>query len=161
MPTLTIVAAVATNGVIGHADGRLPWDLPADLARFKALTWGRTLIMGRRTFLAIGRPLPGRRTLVLTRDPAWRAEGAEALPDLDRAIAAAGEGEVIIAGGGEIYADALPRVDRLRITHVHLDAAGTVRFPEVDWSAWRETRREDHTAKAGRPAFSYVDYERP
>jgi len=154
----TVIAAVADNGVIGHRDGRLPWSLPADLARFKRLTLGHTLIMGRRTFEAIGRPLPGRRTIVVTRDPGWSAAGVETAHGLDAAVAAAGAGEVFIAGGGEIYALALADAGALRLTHVHMAADGEVRFPAIDWSAWRETWREAHPAAGGAPAFTFADY---
>lgn len=161
MPTLTLIAAVADNGVIGHRDGRLPWRLPADLARFKRITLGHTLIMGRRTFDAIGRPLPGRRSIVVTRNPAWSADGAERAATLDAAMdGTAGEDVVFVAGGGEIYALALPGADRLALTHVHLQAAGEIRFPEIDWRRWREVWREAHPAEDGRPAFTFADYLR-
>lgn len=161
MPSLTIIAAVAENRVIGHRDGRLPWSLPDDLARFKRLTMGHTLVMGRRTFESIGRPLPGRRTVVISRDPAWSAAGTVTVTSLEHAVATVpGEAELFIAGGGEIYALALPHSRRLRLTHVHQRAEGEVTFPEIDWHLWRETWREAHPAAGGRPGFTFADYER-
>ncbi|MEQ8394841.1 dihydrofolate reductase [Thalassobaculum sp.] len=161
MTILTLIAAVADNRVIGHAERGLPWSLPADLAHFKRRTWGHSMVMGRRTWDAIGRPLPGRRSLVVTRNAEWRADGAEPVSGLDAAIAAsAGEPEVFIIGGAEIFDLALPRADRMALTHVHLEADGDALFPSVDWSRWRETWREAHPSEGGRPAFTFADYVR-
>lgn len=162
MPAIVLVAAVARNRVIG-AGGDLPWRLPVDMKRFKAVTIGKPMIMGRKTFDSIGRPLPGRRTIVVTRDRNWSAEGVETAQSLDAALAMAAEGapdEIVIAGGGEIYAQALPRADRLRLTWVDLEPDGDARFPEFDPAEWRETLREPHPAADGRPAFVFVDYDR-
>lgn len=162
MATLTIVAAVAANGVIGRSRGGIPWSLPQDLARFKRITWGKAMVMGRRTFDAIGRPLPGRRTIVVTRDPDWSFAGAERADGFASAVTLADgtSEEIIVAGGAEIYALAVPVADRLRLTEVHLEALGDVSFPPVDWSLWRECFRESHPADAGRPGYSFVNYER-
>jgi dihydrofolate reductase len=142
---VTIVAAVARNGVIG-ADGGLPWQLPGDLRRFKELTLGHVLVMGRRTYESIGRPLPGRTTVVVTRDPGWDAGHAEVLVarSVPEALdaAAAIDGEVFVVGGAQVYAAALPLADRLELTWVDGEPAGDTHFPEVDWGRWQEVRRE-------------------
>lgn len=149
--TIEIVAIVAAgeNGVIGR-DGDLPWRIPSDLKHFKALTMGRPMIMGRRTWASIGKALPGRTTIVVTRDPAFRAEGAEVAASLEaaidrgRAIAARdGVDTVAIVGGGEIYAQALPLCTRVELTEVKLalDPAGAVVFPRLDPAEWVETAR--------------------
>lgn len=161
MTELTLIAAIADNRVIGDSAVGLPWSLPADLAHFKRRTMGHSMVMGRRTWESIGRPLPGRRSIVVTRDAAWKADGAERAADLEAAIAAcAGETEIFVIGGGEIFSLALPRADRLALTFVHMQADGDVLFPEVDWSHWRETWREAHPSEEGRPAYSFMDYER-
>nr|WP_284698883.1 dihydrofolate reductase [Sphingomonas lycopersici] len=144
--------ARADNGVIGR-DGGLPWRLPADLKRFKAQTMGRPMIMGRKTFESFPTPLPGRRHIVLTRDPAWRAEGAEVARDVAGALALAGEDAAVI-GGAEVFALFLPLADRVELTEVHLDAEGDTIVPP--FTGWRETAREDHPAAEGRPAYSFV-----
>jgi dihydrofolate reductase len=157
---VSLVAAVAANGVIGR-DGDLPWRIPADLRHFKAVTMGKPVIMGRRTWQSIGRPLPGRRNIVISRDPAFAAAGAEVVASLEAALAAAADAnEAMVIGGGEVYAAALPRADRLYLTEVHLAVDGDVHFPKIDRAAWRETAREDHPAADGNPAFSFVTLER-
>jgi len=131
------------------------------------------MIMGRRTYESIGRPLPGRRIIVVTRDPAWSAEGAETAGSLDEAIAMAlngaalngaaldgAAGEAVVAGGGEIYAESLARADAMRLTWVEAEPQGDTWFPEFDPAEWHETAREPHPAEDGRPAFCFVDYER-
>ncbi len=164
---LTIVVAVAENGVIGR-DNDLPWRLRTDLARFKQITLGKPLIMGRRNWDSIGRPLPGRRTIVLTRDRGFRAEGAALAHSWNDAVAAAslaaeemGADEIIVAGGAEIYRLALPDVLRIRMTRVHAAPKGDVVFPAIDESAFVQTFREDHPAgdKDEYP-FSFIDLER-
>jgi dihydrofolate reductase len=143
--TVTIVAAVARNGVIG-VDGRLPWRLPDELRRFKELTIGHVLVMGRRTFESIGRPLPGRTTVVVTRRRDWTGGSSDVLTahGVPEAIekAAAIDDDVFVVGGAEVYAAALPLADRLELTHVDAEPEGDTRFPPIDWSEWRETRRE-------------------
>lgn len=139
-PRISLIAALAENRVIGR-QGNLPWHLPADLRRFKALTMGHTLVMGRRTFESIGRALPGRRSLVLSRDPDYRpAAEVEVVGSLEEALdraRAAGEDEVFIIGGAEVYRAALPLAHRLYLTLVHAEVEGDVRFPEVDLGEWR------------------------
>ncbi|ACB26492.1 dihydrofolate reductase [Methylobacterium sp. PvP062] len=158
-PLVSLVAAVARNGVIGRDNG-LAWHLSSDLKRFKALTMGKPMLMGRRTWDSIGRPLPGRRTLVLTRDTGFRAEGVETVHDWDSALAAAGA-ELMVVGGAEIYALALPHADRLHLTEVEAEPAGDVRFPAFDRARFRETFREAHPAgPRDEHAFAFVDWER-
>lgn len=143
---MVVVAAYARNRVIGDR-GRIPWHLPDDFAHFKAETLGHTLVMGRLTWDSIGRPLPGRHTVVVTRDPAWtageHADRVEVAHSLEDALAAAArhEGDTVIAGGGDLYAQALPLATHLVLTEVHLEPDGDAFFPEVDLSQWRETRR--------------------
>ena len=144
--------ARADNGVIGR-DGGLPWRLPADLRRFKAMTLGRPMVMGRKTFESFPAPLPGRRHIVLTRDPRWSAAGAEVVHDVDAALALAGE-DVAVIGGAEVFALFLDRADRIELTEVHCVAEGDVAMPGFD--GWREAAREDYPAEAGRPAYSFV-----
>ena len=155
--TVTIVAAVARNGVIG-VDGGLPWHLPDDLRRFKELTLGHVLVMGRRTYESIGRPLPGRATVVVTRRPDWDpgAGGVLVEASVPAAIATASgvDEAVFVVGGAQVYADALPLADRLELTLVDAEPEGDVAFPEVDWAQWRELRREEGDG------VSYVTYAR-
>lgn len=158
-PRLSLVVAVARNGVIG-VNGQLPWRLPEDLKRFKALTLGHTLVMGRKTHESIGRLLPGRRTIIVSRNPAYRIEGATVVPSVEAAIAAAtGESEVFVVGGGEIYALALPLADRLLVTEVDLVPEGDAFFPPVDRSRWHEVGREARQTEDG-VSYAFVDYER-
>jgi dihydrofolate reductase len=141
--TVTIVAAVARNGVIG-VDGGLPWHLPDELALFKELTMGHVLVMGRRTYESVGRPLPGRTTVVVTRQADWRgAEGVLRAGSVAAALdlAATVDDEVFVVGGAQVYAEALPLADRLALTFVEAEPDGDTRFPVVDWSQWRETDR--------------------
>lgn len=149
---ITLILARAHNGVIGR-DGGLPWHLPADLKRFKALTMGHAMIMGRKTFESFPAPLPGRRHIVLTRDPDWRAEGAEVVHSVEQAIAVAGD-EAFVIGGAEVFALFLDRADRIELTEVHCDADGDVEVPP--FAGWSEQAREDHPAADGRPGFSFV-----
>jgi dihydrofolate reductase len=139
---IVLVAALADNGVIGDR-GTIPWHLPEDLAHFKATTLGHTLVMGRATWDSIGRPLPGRTTVVLTRDPAWHAEGALVAHDLDEALALAATrpGDTMVVGGGEVYAQALPVATHQVLTLVHLTPAGDARYPSYDVDEWDVTDR--------------------
>lgn len=146
-PPLAIVVAVAENGVIGHRN-RLPWHLRTDLRRFRALTMGKPLIMGRRCWDSIGRPLPGRETVVMTRDPGFRAEGAVVACSWEEAKAAAaraadrlGAGEIAVVGGADIYRLALPEAARIHLTLVHARPEGDVFFPDFDRSAFWEVGR--------------------
>jgi dihydrofolate reductase len=164
---MVLVAAVARNGIIG-ANGALPWRLSSDLKRFKALTWGKPLVMGRKTFASIGRALPGRDTIVVTRDTAFAPPGILVAHSVEAALdhateraRAMGADDIVIAGGGEIYAQTIGRARRLFITEIALDAQGEARFPAIDPHAWRETRRE--TGRRGPrddADFAFVEYER-
>lgn len=164
---IVLVAAVAKNGVIG-ADNRLLWRLKSDMKHFRTLTMGRPMIMGRKTFQSIGKPLPGRQTIILTRDPRFAAEGAEVVRTPAEAQAkaaafaeAAGQDEIIIAGGGEIYAAFLPMADRLEITEVDLEPMGDAHFPAIDRALWRESARRAFTKSADdEAAFAFVTYLR-
>lgn len=155
-PSISLHLARAANGVIGR-EGALPWHLPADLKRFKAQTLGRPMIMGRKTFASLPGLLPGRRHIVLTRDPAWTAEGAEVARSPEQALALAGEDAAVI-GGAEVFALFLPLADRIELTEVHAEIAGDVSVPP--FTGWRETARTDHPAEAGRPAYSFVTLAR-
>lgn len=138
-PSIVIVVARARNGTIGR-DNALPWHLPEDLRHFKATTMGGTLIMGRRTFESIGRPLPGRRTIVLTRDAGWSHDGCERAGSLDEALSrCAGLEQVFVVGGAQVYAQALPRADRIVLTEVDADVEGDAWFPAPDPAIWRAT----------------------
>lgn len=156
---VTLVAAVADNGVIG-ADGDIPWRIPADFAHFKALTLGHVLVMGRATYESIGRPLPGRTTIVLTRDPQWTADGVLVAIDLETALRLAEgiDAEVFIVGGASVYAEALDVADAQVLTEVHLEPEGDTLYPAFDRTRWIETRREPHLD--GPTAFELVWYER-
>ena len=142
--------ARADNGVIG-VDGRLPWHLPADLKRFKALTMGKPIIMGRKTFESFPKALPGRRHIVLTRDRDWRREGAEVAHAPAEALALAG-GDAAVIGGAEVFSLFAP--DRVELTEVHCAPEGDAVVPP--FAGWREVFREEHAAEGGRPAFSFV-----
>ncbi len=152
--TVVIIAAVARNGVIGR-DGTLPWDLPDDLARFRELTLGHSIIMGRKTFESIGRPLPKRKNIVITRQTDRVAPPEVTIVgSLDDALAAAEGDPVFVIGGTGIFRMALPQADILELTEVHQDVEGDTYFPEVDWTAWTEVSRDD------REGFSFVTYRR-
>ena len=155
MSTVTLVAAVAANGVIGK-DGALPWHLPDDLRHFKRLTRGHVLVMGRRTFDSIGRPLPDRTTIVVTRQPRWQAEGVQTAADVTEALARAAQldEQVFVAGGQEIFREALPVADTMVISKVDARPDGDTVFPPVDWAAWQEESREPMDG------FEVVTYQR-
>ena len=159
---VALVAALDRHGAIGRGNA-LPWHLPADLKRFKALTLGHPVLMGRRTAEAIGRPLPGRRNLVLTRGASAPFAGVELVHSMDEALAALGEtGELMVIGGGEVYALALPHATRLLLTHVDTVVAGAdAFFPDWDRAGWNVLAREAHPADARHAfAFEFVDYAR-
>ena len=153
---ITFVLARADNGVIGR-DGQMPWRLPADLKRFKALTMGKPMIMGRKTFESFPSPLPGRRHIVLTRDRSWAAEGAEVAHSVDEALALARD-DVAVIGGAEVFALFLDRADVVELTEVHAAPEGDATVPA--FIGWRETAREDHSADGERPAYSFVTLAR-
>jgi dihydrofolate reductase len=140
--SVTLIAAVARNGVIG-ADGGIPWRLPGEQRLFKEATMGHTLVMGRATYDSIGRPLPGRTTIVLTRDPSWRADGVLTAAGIAEALGLA-EGDTYVAGGAAVYAAALPYADQLVISEVALEPDGDTFFPAYDESDWPEVSREHH-----------------
>lgn len=167
---ITLIAAVAKNRVIGK-DGQIPWHLPADLAHFKRTTVGHTLVMGRRTYESTG-ALPGRRTLVLTRDPEWqpgeeekgREAEVEGAHSLDQAIQRArdrGETELFVCGGEAVYRDALPEAHRMVLTRVEAEPEGDTCFPEPDWSRWRLVASEDRQPDGRNPfAYRFQTYDR-
>jgi len=158
---IALVAAVAENGVIGRAGG-MPWHLPGDLGHFQRVTTGKPIVMGRKTFEAIGRPLPRRRNIVITRQPGYAPAGVETASSLDAALALAGEAdEVMVIGGGELYREALPRAARVYLTRVHASVDGDTRFPDLDPGEWRETAREERPAdERHRYAFTFLTLER-
>jgi dihydrofolate reductase len=157
---LSLVVAVADNGVIG-AKGKIPWHLPADLKRFKALTWGKPIIMGRKTFESLPHALPGRQNIVISRDRNYVANGARVVPDYESALwAAADVEEVMVIGGADIFARAMDEADCIYLTEVHSSPEGDTYFPSFDRSQWRETLHEDHAAEGERPAYSFVTLER-
>jgi dihydrofolate reductase len=159
---VVLIYARAANGVIGR-DGHLPWHLPQDLRRFKALTLGRPMIMGRKTFDSLGGLLPGRRHIVLTRDPEWQAEGAEVAHSVDLALALAGVGDgggdVAVIGGAEIYALFESHATRIELTEVHANFAGDTAMPPPG-PDWRVVVREEHSATGDAPGFAFVTLER-
>lgn len=159
--TVSLIAALDRNQAIGRA-GQLPWHLPDDLKRFKQLTLGKPVLMGRKTALAIGKPLPGRRNLVLTRSGSAPFAGQQAVASIDAAIAAAAGDELCVIGGGEVYAITLPRATHLHLTWIDTEAArADAFFPRFDPREWRETARVPHAADGRHEySFSFVDYER-
>jgi dihydrofolate reductase len=159
-PSITLVVARAQNGVIGR-DGTLPWRIPADLKHFKAVTMGTVMVMGRKTFDSLPGLLPGRRHVVLTRDPAWQAEGAEVVHDVEQAIQTARGEPISVIGGAEIFDLFLRHANRLELTDVLENVEGDTRMADPrDDGAWIETAREEHPAEAGRPAFRFVSLRR-
>ena len=155
---VTAILARAANGTIG-AGGALPWRIPNDLKRFKALTMGQPMIMGRKTFDSLGRLLPGRRHIVLTRSPAWRADGAEVARDVNEALDLVRNSDVTVIGGAEVYRVMLPHTTRIELTEVHAEFPGDT-FVEPLGPEWREVAREDHPGAGAVPAFSFVTLER-
>jgi dihydrofolate reductase len=156
---LNLIIARARNGVIGK-DNAMPWKIPGEQAHFKRVTMGHPIIMGRRTWQSIGRPLPGRRNIVVSRDPSFVAPGAEVVANLDEALLRTQEAtEVFVIGGAQLYAAALPRADRLLITEIDHDFDGDTTFPAPDPTNWRETARDHHAAIAERPfGVDYAEY---
>lgn len=158
---LSLVVAAGENNEIGK-DGRMPWHLPADLKHFKALTLGKPVIMGRRTYEAIGKPLPQRRNIVVTRNPEFQAPGCErAASFVDALVIAAGVPEIMVIGGAEIYREALPRAQRIYFTRVHARFDADIFFPRFDPEDWKETERQDFTAdECSRYAYSFITLKR-
>ena len=161
MAVIALILAMADNGVIGDAGG-IPWRIPEDMRRFKALTMGKPIVMGRRTWESFPkRPLPGRTNIVITRDPAYRAEGGVVAGSLEAALTAARAerpDEIMIVGGAEIYRAALPLAGRIHLTEVHIEAGGDTMFA-FDRAAWREKARESHQTPDGL-SYDYVTLER-
>ena len=159
-PPITLIVARAQNGVIGR-DGRLPWHIPADLKRFKALTMGSAMVMGRKTFDSLPGLLPGRRHIVLTRDHEWHADGAEVAHDVEDTIALAGAEPLSVIGGAEVFGLFLPLADRIELTEVLADVPGDTFIDDPRSSGgWRETARDEHPAEGGRPPFRFVTLKR-
>lgn len=142
-PRVVLVVAVADNGVIGN-EGDIPWSLPEDLRHFRRVTTGHTVIMGRNTFESIGRPLPNRKNVVLTRDQDWSADGVTVVHDLETALEEVTQGDAMFIGGSQIYAQALPLADLQIITEVHQSPVGDTRYPDFDPEQWAAERRESH-----------------
>jgi dihydrofolate reductase len=159
IPELSVIAAVARNGTIGR-DNALPWHLPEDLKRFKALTMGHHIIMGRKTYESLGRLLPGRTTVIVSRNQAYAVQGAKVVNSLDQAIqACAGDKEIFVIGGAELYREALLVAGRLYLTEIDEDFDGDAHFPKIDHTVWRETSRETYLS-ANALRFSYITMER-
>ena len=159
-PPITLVVARAQNGVIGRG-GKLPWHIPADLKRFKALTMGSVMVMGRKTFDSLPGLLPGRRHVVLTRDSGWSAEGAEIAHDVEEALQLARGERVSVIGGADIFRLFLPLADRVELTEVLADIDGDTLMPDPRESGdWRELGNEAHPPEDGRPPFRFVSLER-
>jgi dihydrofolate reductase len=164
---IVLIAAIAPNGVIGRGNA-LPWRLRSDLQHFRALTMGRPVVMGRKTYLSIGKPLPGRTTIVVSRDRSFAAPGIVVAPNVAAALAVArgdalrrGVGAVFVAGGAEIYTHALAEATQLAITEVRQTVEGDVRFPSIDRNAWQEIARDEREPGTGDDAaFAFVTYRR-
>lgn len=164
---LSVIVAAAENGVIGR-DNALPWHLPEDLRYFKRITMGKPIVMGRKTFESIGRPLPGRTNIVISRRDGYAPDGVRVVASLDLALALAadiatidGSSELMVIGGAEIYKAAIPRADRLYLTEVHAEIEGDALLPEIEWSSWREVSRERWSADGCNPFdYSFVVFER-
>ncbi len=161
MTELSIIVAMDENRLIG-SDNRLPWHLPADLAFFKRTTMGKPIVMGRKTFESIGKALPGRRNIVITRNPEYSADGVEIVHDIDAAMAlCAASEEIMLIGGANLYAQTLPRATRLYITRIHHAFDGDTWFPELDENAWRVEKREDFDPDHGNPyPYSFIKFVR-
>jgi dihydrofolate reductase len=166
-PEIVLIVAMAENGVIGR-DNAIPWRLKSDQQRFKQMTLGKPIVMGRKTFVSLRRPLPGRTNIVITRDPAYQATSAVVTDSLNHALEIArGDAlrrfvtEIAVIGGAEIYAQAMPLADRLEVTEVHATLEGDTRFAAIDPAIWQETARVRHGASTDDSAdFSYVAYRR-
>ncbi len=158
---ISLIVARSDNGVIGR-DRKLPWRLPADLRHFKTTTMGKPVIMGRRTWESIGKPLPGRTNIVLTREPGYTTAGCLAAHSLDEGLELAGEApEIMIIGGEAVYREALPKASRIYLTEVHATVEGDAFFPELDTDEWQETRRDEHAAdETVAFDYSFVTLER-
>lgn len=161
MTLLTLIVAKARNGVIGR-DNTLPWRLPEDLAHFKRTTMGAPIVMGRKTWESIGRPLPGRRNIVVSRNRGLRIEGCDVANSLEEAQRlCVGVEQIFLIGGAQLYAEALPSADRLVVTEIDADVEGDAMFPPIDPRQWITTARESHHSEANGFDYAFVTYERP
>jgi len=158
-PEIIFFLARADNGVIGDGDS-IPWRLPEDQRRFKTMTMGKPMIMGRKTFDSLPGLLPGRRHIVLSRDKAWEGDGADVASSVEDALKMANAPHIAVIGGAEIYKAFLDKADRIELTEVHSKPKGNVKLPAFDATIWEETAREDHDAKNDKPAFSFVTLKR-
>ena len=157
---IALIVAMSSNGVIG-VDNRMPWHLSADLKRFRRITWGKPILMGRRTHESIGKPLPGRQNIVLTTNPDYRAEGCRVVHSPGEALALASDApEIMVIGGAALYEMFLPLTQRLYMTLIHQEFPGDTCFPEIDWAEWQETQREIVTGDESGLDYSFIDYER-
>ncbi len=158
-PVISLVCAMANNRVIGK-DNDMPWHLPADLKHFKATTMGKPIVMGRKTFESIGRPLPGRRNVVITRNPDYSAEGIEVVASIDEALSLLSNvDEIMITGGGNIYQQTIEQADRLYLTFIDLDTDGDAFFPEFEHLNLKEVSRESHQPdEKNKLAYTFVEY---
>lgn len=162
----SIIVAMAENRVIG-INNKLPWYLPNDLKYFKQITMGKPILMGRKTYESIGKPLPGRSNIVISRNPDWSAQGVKVVHSLEQAFELAesiveidGQDEMLVIGGDQIYQSSLPMIDRIYLTQVHSKVNGDAWFPEVNWSEWREVGREDFKAEGANPYdYSFVIFD--
>jgi dihydrofolate reductase len=158
--TLILVAALDEDGVIGR-QGQLPWRLPNDLKRFRALTWGHRLLMGRKTYESLGKPLAGRDNWVVSADPAFQAPGCRLFPSVERALAAAQDAPLMVIGGATIYRQTIALAQRLELTRVHAHVGGDTFFPAVSSGQWRELGREEHVTDASHPyPYSFISLQR-
>ncbi|HVE89638.1 MAG TPA: dihydrofolate reductase [Burkholderiaceae bacterium] len=158
-PSITLIAARARNGVIGR-NNQIPWKIPGEQAYFKKMTMGHPIVMGRKTWESIGRALPGRRNIIVTRDRSFAAPDAEVAGSLDEALALAGGTEVFVIGGAQLYAGAMPRAHRIMLTEIDADFDGDTKMPPLD-HGWRETSRDHHAPTSDRPfGYAFVVYER-
>lgn len=159
---ISMIVATAKNGVIGK-DNALPWHLPADLKYFKFITMGKPIVMGRKTFDSIGRPLPGRQNIVITRDTSWHADGITIIHDVEDLVSVLDDpdaNEVMIIGGAQIYNALIDKADRLYITEVDLDVDGDAFFPKLKKDEWTQVSCDPHPAQDSQPSYSFIMYER-
>ena len=156
---ITIIVAKSNNGIIGK-DGDLPWQLPEDLKRFKRLTTGNIVVMGRKTYDSIGRPLPNRKNIVISRNTSLKIEGVDVEHDLVDVLKRNQEENVYVIGGGQIYVDALPFTEKLEVTEVDVELVGDTSFPEIDSSQWKEIFREKRVDSESNLTYSFVSLER-
>jgi dihydrofolate reductase len=158
-PSITFIVAMARNRVIGQG-GRMPWHLSEDLRRFRELTWGKSILMGRRTFESIGRPLPGRHNIILTRNRQFEAQGGTVVGSLEEALAVVRGEEVMVIGGASLYAALLPKAVKIHLTQIHADYTGDTFFPEWSQESWQEVYREEQKSEGFPHAYSFIVLER-